>query len=422
MKPFFLSIATLFLGSFIGSQTKDIEDDLKSLHSTDADIRKNAARKLGGLGAKAAQAGNELVRILGDDDLLVRMEAEDALTRIGKLAVPALIIGLAEKKEEIRVRCAMILAWIGPDAAIALDALVKLMDDQEPSVRVQALIAIGQIADRRRIPLDRCEKALRDKDSYVRAAAVEVLALSEPSPKTLSLLQGALQDEAELVREKSLESLGSLGPKAKAATPRIRSIMKKRLTTEGIAAAGALALIEPKDEIAVKLLTDALVHEDDRDLRFLAAKLLGDAGPSAEGALPKLVDALKDEHPPVRYRAMIAIAQMGPLAKKELPALLTKLDDSDKSMRTLAACAIYRIDPNNERIGPVLSDCVPYLIEALESPLDPTARILVIDALSSVRGNAKEVVPALTNCLHDRIPRIRGAAQKALERMNQRPR
>lgn len=75
----------------------------------------------------------------------VRETAADALARIGKPAVPALVRTLDDPDANARVQAANALARLGPAAADAVPALTEALDDPDPLVRQAAARALGQI-------------------------------------------------------------------------------------------------------------------------------------------------------------------------------------------------------------------------------------------------------------------------------------
>jgi HEAT repeat protein len=69
----------------------------------------------------------------------------NALARIGRPAVPALIEALQDHDPALRQVAARVIARIGPDAAEATDNLIVLLDDSDEAVRKSAVRALGQI-------------------------------------------------------------------------------------------------------------------------------------------------------------------------------------------------------------------------------------------------------------------------------------
>ncbi len=116
------------------------------LKHADAEVRWNAARTLGKLGAVAAVG--PLVEALKDAAALVREHAAEALGDIGpaaSAAVGPLIRVLGDPDARVRRDAARSLGQIGPVARAALPALRGLRDDPEPIVREAAAKAVASL-------------------------------------------------------------------------------------------------------------------------------------------------------------------------------------------------------------------------------------------------------------------------------------
>lgn len=85
------------------------------------EIRATAAYVLGQLGKDAAEAADDLVAALNDDDHHVRRRASWALARIGKPAAPALEAALTNPEPVVRIGAAKALAEIRKPKAIAVE-------------------------------------------------------------------------------------------------------------------------------------------------------------------------------------------------------------------------------------------------------------------------------------------------------------
>lgn len=71
--------------------------------------------------------------------------AADALSRIGKPAVPQLVQALSHPDPKIRRAATSVLARMGSEAKDAVPALVQLLDDEDASVRRSAAKTLGRI-------------------------------------------------------------------------------------------------------------------------------------------------------------------------------------------------------------------------------------------------------------------------------------
>src|SRR5262245_34193763 len=75
----------------------------------------------------------------------------------------------------------------------------------------------------------------------------------------------------------------------------------------------------------------------DRVQRLHAANILGVMGTEAQGAVPALIEALKDDDLHVRRLITAALWEIGPAARSAVPALATSLRDRSALVRRRAA-------------------------------------------------------------------------------------
>ena len=219
----------------------------------------------------------ESLRKLGRADLLIRAwESVDeggfiywhlsrALIRMGAAAVPDLSKALRHEDEGIRYQAAHCLRQIGPDAANALPQLVALIEDQAISVDM-------------------------------RASVILVLERFGPlaSDATGSLIRLLEDREQNTTLAASAQALGAIGPDAQAAVPSLLAIVQTRdlWGDTRIAAARATARIVPESAAAVQTILPLL---DEPDVFVVAglADAIGEFGPTAAEAVPKLVQLLE---------------------------------------------------------------------------------------------------------------------------------
>jgi len=168
----------------------------EALKNSNVDVRLNAAALLKGIGPEAVEATPALVDCLGD--LRVRPEAVEALGRIGKPAVPALVTVLKGNDRVARLGAVQALSRIGPSAAEATPALIALLGD--PDVRLEAVRTLGLIG---KPAVPGLVKALDDGDEDVRRGAALTLGHIGPDAReaTSKLTTLAQTDPSSGVRE-----------------------------------------------------------------------------------------------------------------------------------------------------------------------------------------------------------------------------
>ena len=135
-----------------------------------------------------------------------------------------------------------------------------------------------------------------------------------------------------------LRGLGLIGPRARAALPALKEMLKDEDQFYRMRAAYAVARIDPGNEIAFPLLVTSL---EDRRHGSSAAMMLKQMGPEAKAAVPALIGALDAID---NFHIAEALGNIGPDAKAALPVLRDLLTLSSQRVREAAAVAIYKIE------------------------------------------------------------------------------
>jgi hypothetical protein len=182
-----------------------------------------------------------------------------------------------------------------------VDVSTLIEDEVPPASSWRKLPRVANDCYLRPLPLDRSHDlgrnwadlmtALNHYDWALRYRAAELLPEADASDARIveRLLITMLPPGDPEVRYKAVESLGQMGPRARAAVPTLLAVMKNEDNPEGLSrrAADALARIDPT------VLEEALRDRDWR-LRFVAGQGLASLGPEAAFALPALLDVLVD--------------------------------------------------------------------------------------------------------------------------------
>lgn len=156
---------------------------------------------------------------------------------------------------------------------------------------------------------------------------------------------------------------------------------------------------------AVPALIDALDNQD-KNVRWCAASVLGDIGAEAKPAVPALVDALKDKDGLVRLYATLALGNIGVEAKAAVPALISALKDEEPYVRIYAPAAL-------RKMGVEAKVAVPALITALKDK-NGRVRLNAAYALGAMGTEAASAVPDLMKTLNDEKLYVQIGAVKGL--------
>jgi HEAT repeat protein len=267
---------------------------------------------------------------LADKRPPVRLQAVQALYELGpaaKEAVGLLAKALRDDNEEVRCGAADALGAIGPAAQTATGDLAKALTDSDWFVCVAAAQALGRIGPPAKSALPALSKALNPTDNLrdyrpIRSAAVaQALVKIDPQGKGVKaaitlLVDKLLSDDREDsngTRVVGARALGECGTAARPAVGPLNRRLKDANAEVRIAAALALARIEPEKQAstAVAALMGELKGPDVLQ-RVLAADALGEIGPGARDATAALRKAADDPEAEVRQAATDALKRVGP--------------------------------------------------------------------------------------------------------------
>jgi HEAT repeats/PBS lyase HEAT-like repeat len=203
--------------------------------------RCQAIDKLRYWGKEVVSASPALARRLRDDVPVVRLKAAVALAELlgpqAEEAIFILIDAFSDPDAYLdRPLAAAALGRIGPKAEAAVPVLAATLRSDWGGLRARAASALGGIGPGARPALPALRKLLRDPDIEVRTAAALALwqlggEAKESLPGLIAVLQ--ITDESQLSNiagserlRPALRALGEMGPKAKAAVPTLRRLLK----------------------------------------------------------------------------------------------------------------------------------------------------------------------------------------------------
>jgi len=265
----------------------------------------------------------------------LQMGAVAALAKLGKPAIPVLVICLESEAESASWRAAWALSRMGE---VGLAPLIAASRSKEPGLRLPAVRALGWTKSPSAILV--AIEALKDPEPIVRLAAVCALTDSR-AEKAPAALADALRDESHKVRLLAAMGLHYLG---KVAAKELIGALKNPDVEVRLEAACALG--EIRDPASVPALVAALKDKND-EVRWLCMKALMVAADAR--AVDALVDTLGDER--LDFMAMKALVHVGAPA---VEALITAVKHKNEPVRKYAARALGEI--GDERALPALRE------------------------------------------------------------------
>jgi HEAT repeat protein len=205
---------------------------------------------------------------------------------------------------------------------------------------------------------------VEDRDDDIRLYAIPCLSSFGDNPEAIDTLIRQMEDKNDYIRNTVYHTLGFLGPKAKAARPRLRELSRDTRREDYVDAATALWLIDQDKEIALPTLIRAL-DDPNPTVRFSAASFFFiHAGPETVAAVPaleKFATVYREFNQNYRSYAVHALGRIG---KPAVPALTRILQDQECRACGLTTTALFALG----KIGPDAKEAVPEVLLFLKSP------------------------------------------------------
>ncbi len=243
-----------------------------------------------------------------------------ALTRAEETGdLTGLIRAVSSENLPVRLRAVQSLGRIakeqGAEAARdVLPALITALDDPELKVREAAVGALKGLGCEARAAIPDLIVAASRHQELTSAAEDARERIGPASTKEGAELIRLLWSRDEGVSTAAAHELGRMGPDA-------------------VGAVGALEWI----------LDLSTRRRDGFDVRLAAIEALGNIGPGAASAVPRLIQALGDPGASIRSAAAEALGKIGPVAAEAIPALTRRLNDPKEYVGTAAAKALELI-------------------------------------------------------------------------------
>jgi HEAT repeat protein len=306
---------------------------------------------------EAESAVPELVQRLG---VRTSNAAPEVLAQIGAKAVACLIELLGEKDAEgLRHALAIgTLGQIGVAAELAMTAIAHALRSGPTHVQRAAAIAISRIGRNPVAAVPALNEALGSADSVLRESAARALRAYAQEPVDVSSLVRLLGDREESVRQtagETLQAFGAAAVPALIATLETREAWRHKEQWKEMVEVLDRAL--PRDRIGFSDRKEYVlpptvfyaIEECDWAASQLlqgAVSVLGALGPAAGDAAAVLADLLRDRDKHVRAAAAKALGRIGPQAQIAVPALVGSLSDNHEEAGMAAVESLTKVEPN----------------------------------------------------------------------------
>jgi HEAT repeat protein len=399
-------------------------------------VRESAAEALGKIGDERAigalikelkfeyedvgsRAGSSVIKI-GKKMLYDRFSiiVVSALIKIGKKAIPQLIIALEDRCYLLRKNVVKILGVIG--GAEVVEHLIKALGDTAKEVRVETAYMLGHRGEIRATkPLI---KALNDDQWEVRRRTVEALGKIGDKQAVEPLIK-TLEDIQLEVRGEAIKALGKIGEEA---TDSLLQILYKN---KGYIRKGAIkVLMKIRDERVIVPLIEALKEElklfyeakdyGDEYEYFLAeeleelSELIGHLG---EKAVLPLIEVLKNNtRRDVKHFAVVHLGHSADV--RAVQPLIEVLDNEDYVERKAVTRGLTSI--GNIRGYEYIVEPIFQLLRMRGVKIRRGA-IEVLGAIGAYLSekDVNRVIDSLTKTLKDRYEEIRKVTVTSMNRL-----
>ncbi len=280
----------------------------------------------------------------------------------------------------------------------AVPPLLKLTKHRKPQTRQNAVWALGFFHDDEIIS-NRLQSLLQDKNAAVRRAAVFALKRLGSAQSAQTLMDMIKTETNVEVKYEIARTLGAFGDRNAAFT--LAEVLNKEKSWY-LKGACVESLGQLGGNIAMKALANILVTDAGEDAAWARDKAAWALAAMGEKAIPRLVDALRDNEEAARRRAGWAMIKIGTPAA---PTLVSLLRDVKKETRDRAAQALGWIQDD-------------YTIDALLWALkdkEPAVAVSAAWALGRI-GNA-DALSTLEDFVHSKNEEVRENVVEATERI-----
>ncbi|WP_375769555.1 HEAT repeat domain-containing protein [Archangium gephyra] len=382
------------------------------LEDKDEDLRQKAVEVLVKLGAEAGAQAPLIANLLQHEDPFIRWKAAEALVKLGAAAsaqAPLIANLLQHEDSRLRWEAVELLGKLGAAASAQAPLLANLLQHEDTRLRGEAAEALGRMGAAASAQAPLLASLLQDKDKHVRGRAAEALgrmgaAASAQAPGVANLLQ----DKEAHVRGEAAEALGNMGAAGSARAPLVANLLKDKDEDVRQAAAEALGKMGAAASAQAPLLAN-LLQDKDSLARDAAVKALVEmvAG-SAQS--PLVADLLQHEDTLVRWKAVEVLGKMGAAASAQAPLVADLLQRKDTALYWGTVEALVNMSAADSTQAPRVAHLLQHK--------DTSVRRKAVEALGLMGGAASAHAPLVATLLQDEDARVRGAAVAALVKMS----
>ncbi len=311
-----------------------------ALKDSEATVRQQALYALQSQRGDLSAIVPMLVELVKDKDLNIRQQIIWMFQRAGDAGVEPLGDFLKDSDPQVRSQAMQALRNLGPRAKKVLPAIKDAVKDENANVRLNAMITLATVGGEG--PEFLVKHFGVEKDANTRANLISHLAYSGQQKHVLPLLTTAIKDASPQVRQTTVNVIGVFGRDSKEGFEVFTIGLKDSDTNVRTQAAYNAGHYGNK---AWDPLSEAMKSAKDANFRIAILQgMMGTQFRAKTGVTP-LVDCLKDDNVTIRQWACIVLGNMGPDAADALPRLreIAK-SDGNQAVQNQARASIMQIE------------------------------------------------------------------------------
>lgn len=198
----------------------------------------------------------------------------------------------------------------------ALPGLIKVLSDENPLVRKEVANAISLTGPLAKSMVPNLSKALKaEEDEHVVAELISALAeIGSPASSAIPLITPYLNSVNPELRMIAIYALARFGKASQSAVPVLEKELAARNGIERAVTLWALTKIDPnpnRAKAAAPVMADVITQHPNPDARLEAANSLGEFGIKSPQIKQALETATKDNDPRVQKAATAALKKLG---------------------------------------------------------------------------------------------------------------
>ena len=380
---------------------------IAAIHNSDMWVRMGAVTILGQMANQSATVWPALIDALSDHDGTVSGQAEVQFGRASEADASSIVVQLRPllkgDQPEPRIAALHALQHMGAKARDATPDLATLLKNDQTEVRSEAANTLRLVGPGAKAADESLHAALKDPDPHVRAQAAFALCTIDPHDQASrpALIEALVSNGDDAWR--AVEIVGAMGSDARDIGPVLaHSLAAGRdgsLPDTYSDARLRTTIAENLGKIwgtqADAALSDALAKDQSDDVRSAALASIENLRADGAGAIPGLIQALRDKNRGTREHASTALAKLG---KPALAPLIAALHNPDLYIREGAVDALAQYQPLPNEAVRALTDSAfkdqSHTVKEAAANALSNAQIPAGDAASAQLQNEEEAEQA----------------------------